>query len=110
GDLANRLDDRQIDHVRGAPCHPQTKGQTERWHQTLKNRISLENDYLPGALVRVVEAFVGHGNHRRYHESLKNLTPADVSFGRGRAILKQRERIKRKTIENRRLLHCKSTA
>ena len=44
-------------------------------------------------------------NHRRYHESLKNLTPADVYFGRGQTILLERERIKRQTIQNRRLLH-----
>jgi hypothetical protein len=36
-------------------------------------------------------------NHRRYHESIGNLTPADV-FGRGQTILLQRERIKRQTI------------
>ena len=110
GDLANWLEDRQMDHVRGAPYHPQTQGKIERWHQTLKNRILLENYHLPGALELAVEAFVDHYNHRRYHESLKNLTPADVYFGRGEAILKQRERIKRKTIENRRLLHCKHAA
>ena len=32
-----------MDHVRGAPYHPQTQGKIERWHQTLKNRILLEN-------------------------------------------------------------------
>jgi hypothetical protein len=38
----------------------------------------------------------------RYHESLDNLTPADVYCGRAPAILKRREIIKRKTIEKRR--------
>jgi putative transposase len=42
-------------------------------------------------------------NHLRYHESIANLTPADVYFGRGQTILLERERIKRRTIENRRL-------
>ena len=49
-------------------------------------------------------------NHQRYHESLNNLTPADVYFGRGQAILLQREKIKRQTIEHRRLQHRLSAA
>jgi hypothetical protein len=47
--------------------------------------------------------FVEHYNHRRYHESLKNLTPADVYSGCGHSILQRREAIKPKTIELRRL-------
>jgi putative transposase len=110
GDLAKWLADHAIDHVRGAPCHPQTQGKIERWHQTLKNRILLENYYLPGALEAQVEAFVAHYNHQRYHESLSNLTPADVYFGRGQTILLDRERIKRNTIQQRRLLHHQQAA
>ena len=45
-----------------------------------------------------------------YHESINNLTPADVYFGRGQSILKQRERIKRKTMETRRLQYRKYAA
>jgi transposase InsO family protein len=45
-DLAEWLDDNGMSHVRGAPHHPQTQGKIERWHQTLKNRILLENYYL----------------------------------------------------------------
>ena len=86
-DLAKWLDKRNMEHVRGAPCHPQTQGKIERWHQTLKNRILLENYYLPGDLEARIAAFVEHYNHRRYHESLDNLTPADVYFGRGQTIL-----------------------
>jgi len=110
GDLAEYLNDEGIDHVRGAPYHPQTQGKIERWHQTLKNRILLENYFLPGDLENQISAFVDYYNHRRYHESLKNLTPADVYFGRGQTILLQRERIKRKTIKQRRLQHRKSAA
>ena len=110
GELADWLEDRQMDHVCGAPYHPQTQGKIERWHQTLKNHILLENYFLPGDLRQKIDAFVEHYNHRRYHESLQNLTPADVYFGRGQTILKKRERIKRKTIETRRLLHRKSAA
>jgi putative transposase len=48
---------------------------------------------------------VAHYNHARYHESLDNLTPADVYFGRAEAVLLERERIKRQTFANRRLQH-----
>ena len=82
----------------------------ERWHQTLKNRILLENYYLPGDLEAQIEAFVVDYNHLRYHESIGNLTPTDVYFGRGQTILIERERIKRQTIANRRLLHRRQAA
>ena len=109
-DLADWLNDNGMDHVRGAPYHPQTQGKIERWHQTLKNRILLENYFLPGDLKASIERFVEHYNHRRYHESLSNLTPADVYFRRGETILLQRERIKRNTINQRRLQHRKAAA
>jgi putative transposase len=104
-DLAKWLDEQEMDHVRGAPNHPQTQGKIERWHQTLKNRILLENYYLPGALEESVEAFVEHYNHCRYHESLGNLTPADVYFGRDHTILSERRKIKDRTLKQRRLLN-----
>jgi hypothetical protein len=65
----------------------------------------LENYYLPGDLERQIEAFVEHYNHVRYHESIDNLTPADVYFGRAETILAERKRIKLATIANRRLQH-----
>ncbi len=110
GELADWLEDQKMDHVRGASYHPQTQGKIERWHQTLKNRILQENYYLPGDLRQQIDAFVEHCNYHRYHESLQNLTPADVYFGRSQTVLKQREWIKQKTIETRRLLHRKSAA
>ena len=105
GDLAKWLNDRNIKHLRGAPYHPMTQGQIERWHQTLKNRILLENYFLPGDLEAQIAAFIADYNYRRYHESIDNLTPADVYFGRGPTILAERERIKRQTLANRRLQH-----
>lgn len=45
----------------------------ERWNQTLKSRIPLENCLLPGDLSHEINAFVDHYNHRRYYESLKHL-------------------------------------
>ena len=105
GDLADWLIDQGMAHLRGAPNHPQTQGKIERWHQTLKNRVLLENYYLPSDLETRIGAFVERYNHRRYHESLGNLTPADVYFGRGQAILEARDQIKKLTIRNRRLSH-----
>jgi len=104
-ELAAWLDKQDMPHIRGAPYHPMTQGKIERLHLTLKNRILLENYYLPGQLEARIEAFVAHYNHLRYHESIDNLTPADVYFGRGQTILLERERIKRKTIQHRRLHH-----
>ena len=108
--LAEWLDKRKIEHLRGAPCHPQTQGKIERWHQTLKNRILLENYYLPGQLEAQIDTFIEHYNHRRYHESLNNLTPADVYFGRAQTILLERQRIKQQTFRQRRLLNLKQAA
>jgi putative transposase len=83
-----------MDHVRGAPYPPMTQSKIERWHQTLKNRILLENYYLPSDLENQIDAFVADYNHRRYHESV------DVYFGRGQTILLQRERIINQTSQS----------
>jgi len=109
-ELADWLNDQGMDHVRGAPYHPQTQGKIERWHQTLKNCILLENYFLPGDLNASIERFVTHCNHHRYHESIGNLTPADVYFGRSQTILLERERIKQNTIRQRRLQYRNQAA
>jgi transposase-like protein len=88
----------------------QSSSDPGQWYQTLKNRIFLENYYLPGDLEACIIRFVDYYNHQRFHESLKNLTPANVYFGRGQTILMKRERIKRDTIQNRRLQHQRKAA
>ena len=87
GDLAEWLEVHGMDYVRGAPYHPRTQGKIERWHQTLKNRILLENYYLPGDLKNQISAFVDRYNNQRYHESIGNVTQADAYFGRHTAII-----------------------
>jgi putative transposase len=109
-ELADWLDEQGMRHTRGKPYHPMTQGKIERWHLSLKSRILLENYYLPGDLERAVADFVQHYNHGRYHESLDNLTPADVYFGRGQRILNMRRQIKQKTITARRKLHFAQAA
>ncbi len=106
GELAEYSEAQKMSHVRGAPMDLKTQGKIERWHQTLKNCILLENYFLPGDLEAQIEAFVEHYNH----ESLSNVTPVDAYFGRAPAIIKQRETIKRQTIEHRSLQHRKLAA
>ena len=68
-----------------------TQGKIERYHRSMKNRILLDNYYLPGQLEQSIEGFVSYYNNCRYHESLGNLTPANVYFGRGQTIIIERE-------------------
>jgi putative transposase len=109
-DLSDWLGKHGMKHTRGKPYHPMSQGKIERWHLSLKSQVLLENYYLPGDLERAVAAFVDYYNHHRYHESLDNLTPADVYFGRGQRILDMRKEIKRRTLEQRRQAHFKAAA
>jgi transposase InsO family protein len=96
------LDDIQMNHVRGRPNHPQTQGKIERYHRTMKNVIKLENYYSPDQLRERINEFIQYYNHRRYHESLDNLTPADVYFGKKEEKLNQRRLCKVRTLRQRR--------
>lgn len=101
GELQKYLEDHSIGHVRGAPYHPQTQGKIERYHRTMKNLIKLQHYYLPGELEYEIGRFVEYYNNQRYHESLDNLTPADVYYGRNEEILTKRQEIKIRTLNQR---------
>lgn len=105
GELSDYLEQQGMTHTRGRPYHPQTQGKIERWHRSMKNQILLDNYYLPGELKEQLHRFVDYYNHERYHESLNNLTPADVFYGRGEVILDQRELIKQNTLAMRKQVH-----
>ena len=105
GELSDYLNDNGMAHTRGRPYHPQTQGKIERWHRSMKNQILLNNYYLPGELREHLQRFITYYNHERYHESLDNLTPADVYYGRGQEILDHRETIKLNTLAMRRKMH-----
>jgi transposase InsO family protein len=107
-ELKTYLDDRGMTHTRGRPYHPMTQGKIERWHRSMKNQVLLEHYYLPGDLERRISQFVDYYNHERYHESLDNLTPADVFYGRGQQILNKRERIKLKILALRKQMHYRN--
>lgn len=104
-DLKEYLIRNNISHTRGAPYHPMTQGKIERYHRTMKNIVKLEHYYLPGELERAIARFVEHYNNHRYHESLDNVTPADMYYGRQKQIKSIRERIKNETLKHRKFIN-----
>ena len=70
--------------------------------------LNLTAPYYPWELQGAISSFVEHYNHRRYHESLNNVTPADVFFGRQQEILSRRERIKQRTLAHRRIANLRT--
>jgi putative transposase len=100
-DLREYLQKREMDHTRGAPYHPMTQGKIERYHRSMKNEINLHKYYMPWELENEIEKFVEYYNHQRYHESLDNVTPADVYYGRHHEIITQRQLLKQKTLKVR---------
>ncbi len=101
-DLAQFLKERRIDHIHGAPYHPMTQGKIERWHRSMKNVIKLQNYYSPSELEQAIAEWVKYYNNQRYHESLENVTPADVYFGREKEIIKKRNKLKEQSLTLRR--------
>jgi putative transposase len=102
GELADYLDELEMDHIRGAPYHPQTQGKIERYHRSLKNILLLDNYYSPSELEAKIGQWVEYYNNRRYHETLGNITPSDMYEGKRNAIMKRRMEVKRRTIRLRR--------
>jgi hypothetical protein len=76
----------------------------------MKNIVNLQNYFLPSHLETEIASFVQYYNHQRYHESLDNLTPADVYFGRTKEVLTRRDQIKKETLQLRRLLNLQPSA
>ena len=92
-----------MEHTRGVPYHPQTQGKIERYHRSMKNVVKLENYYYPWTLEKAIAEWVDLYNQKRYHESLDNVTPADVYEGRRNDILDQRAVVKSRTMTRRKL-------
>ncbi len=101
-ELREYLADKEMCHTRGKPYHPQTQGKIERYHRTMKNVVKLRNYYLPEQLEREIGMFVDYYNNKRVHESLDNVTPADVYLGRHHEILTARQQLKMQTLRRRR--------
>ena len=107
GELKSYLEKQGMTHTRGAPYHPMTQGKIERYHRSMKNVVKLQNYYFPWELEQELSQFVDYYNNHRYHESLNNVTPADVYFGRNCEILTKRDKIKIKTLALRRKQNLK---
>ena len=103
GELKSWLKQQDIEHTRGAPYHPMTQGKIERYHRSMKNVVKLEQYYFPWELEKAIGEWVHHYNHERYHESLDNVTPADVFEGRRNEILDQRALVKARTMTKRKI-------
>ena len=100
--LAVFLKQFKMEHIHGRPYHPMTQGKIERWHRSMKNVIKLQNYYFPGELEMAIAEWVRYYNHDRYHESLQNVTPADVFYGKEKEVLKKRKLLKEQTMALRR--------
>jgi len=74
----------------------------------MKNVVKLDNYFASEELEGALERFVYIYKNERYHESLKNLTPADIYFGRCEEILKESKRLKKLAFENRKNEYLKS--
>ncbi len=80
-----------------------TQGTIERYHRSMKNVVKLEHYYFPWELETAIAEWVAHYNYDRYHESLDNVTPADVYNGRRNDILDRRAMIKSRTLTQRKV-------
>ncbi|MFH2052631.1 MAG: DDE-type integrase/transposase/recombinase [bacterium] len=101
-ELAEYLEERDMAHSSGRPYHPQTQGKIERYHRTMKNVVKLQNYYLQEELEREIARFVKYYNNERVHESLDNVTPADVYHGRHKQIQEARQLVKMQKLRRRR--------
>ena len=85
------------------PYPPQTQGKIERYHRSMNNVVKLEHYYYPSELKKAIAEWVEHYNHEIYHESLDNVTPADVYEGRRNEILDQRAVVQISTLTQRKV-------
>jgi len=88
--------------VSGRLNHPRTQEKIERYTRSMKNAVKRENYCLLGDFENRIAEFIECFNNYWHHDSLDNLTPSDVYFGRDREILQKRVNIKIETMKKRR--------
>ncbi|MGH7642187.1 MAG: integrase core domain-containing protein [Candidatus Dormibacteria bacterium] len=68
------------------PCHPQTCGKVERFHQTLKRFLAKQPPAPTRALLQLqLDTFRGYYNHHRPHRALAGRTPLTAFHARLKA-------------------------
>lgn len=100
-DLKDYLEEQNIHHILASPYHPQTNGKIERYHKSLKSIVKLHVYGCPTQLKAEVGKFINYYNKCRYHESLGNVTPDDVFYGRREKIIAARNNKRRLTLKRR---------
>ena len=98
GELREYLEARGIGHTRSKPFHPMTQGKIELYHRSLKNVVLLQHYYSHSQLQEAIADFIDYYKKQRYHESLDNMTPADVFYGKEKEVQSKRENIKQITM------------
>ena len=76
----------------------------------MKSVVKLEYYCFPWQLEEALRDYVAHYNNERYRESLDNVTPADVYFERQETVLSERDRVKKRTMEQRKQAYRASRA
>lgn len=96
---------KEVVPIHGKVNDPQTRGKIERYHLSMKNVVKLDHYCCPDELKEALNKFVNFYNHKRYRESLNNVTPTDVYYGKREQILKRRAKIKQQNMKLRRSLY-----
>lgn len=105
-DLKDYLENQGIHHIKASPYHPQTNGKIERYHKSMKSKVKLQVYDCPNYLKAEIGKFISDYNKNRYHESLGNVTPDDVFYGRRKSIIKARKEKQKLTFMRRKNYNC----
>ncbi len=75
-----------IEAKHSRPYHPQTCGKVERFHQTMKKFLAMQDIKSPKQLQRQLDRFVEYYNEERPHRGIGRKTPAAVYDAREKAL------------------------